>query len=75
MATVSIAFNILCSKSLFPFEWQTICEKMNTREVTRGSVWKQPDNEFFDKAPHKVEKFLIKWMHADSCLSRKRRMT
>ena len=56
--------HILCSKSLFPFEWQTICEKMNTREVTRGSVWKQPDNEFFDKAPRKVEKFLIKWMHA-----------
>merc|ERR1711871_548891 len=56
--------HILSSKSLFPFEWQVICEQMNTREVTRGSVWKQPDDEFFDKTPRKVEKFLIKWMHA-----------
>ena len=55
---------ILASKSLFPYEWQIICDKMNTREVTRGSVWKQPDSEYFDKTPRKIEKFLIKWMHA-----------
>ena len=32
---------ILSHKTLFPFEWQKICDTMNTREVTRGSVWQQ----------------------------------
>lgn len=37
---------------------------METREVTRGSVWQQPDEEYLDPSPEPVEKFLIKWAHA-----------
>lgn len=37
---------------------------METREVNRGSVLKQPDVEFFDTSSLPVEKFLIKWTHS-----------
>ena len=36
---------------------------MDTREVTRGSVLRQPDEEFFDNSALLVTKFLIKWTH------------
>ena len=55
---------VLDSRSLTPTEWQLICGCMDTREVTRGSVLKQPDSEFYDNSPIIVEKFLIKWVHA-----------
>ena len=45
-------------------EWAAVCGKMHTREVTRGSVLQQPDAEFCDPSPDKVEKFLVKWAHA-----------
>jgi len=47
-----------------PSEWVQICAHMNTREVTRGSVLQQPDEEFFSTSTEPVEKYLIKWAHA-----------
>jgi hypothetical protein len=55
---------ILARKDMSAKDWITICGGMYTHEVTRGSVWQQPDEEFFDPSPKPVEKFLIKWVHA-----------
>lgn len=55
---------ILDCRSLSAMEWKDILIKMDTREVTRGSVLQQPDEEFYDPSPELVEKFLIKWQHA-----------
>ena len=55
---------ILGSKSLSSSEWREICADMNTLEVTRGSVWQQPDDEYHSNSPTPIEKFLIKWIHA-----------
>ncbi|CAM6000877.1 unnamed protein product [Sphagnum balticum] len=41
-----------------------MCGGMDTREITRGSVLKQPDEEFFDTAKELIEKFQIKWVHS-----------
>jgi hypothetical protein len=56
--------HILDRKAMPASEWRPICSRMDTREVTRGSVLKQPDSEFFDKSDAAVEKFLIKWVHS-----------
>ena len=55
---------ILDARSLPASEWRDICLLLDTREVTRGSVLKQPDHEFYDTSPQPIEKFLIKWVHA-----------
>lgn len=55
---------ILDSRSMPSLEWKDILMKMDTREVTRGSVLQQPDEEFYDPSPEPIEKFLIKWQHA-----------
>ena len=55
---------VLGSRSLTAKGWREVCENMNTREVTRGSVWKQPDEEYFDESTLPVPKYLIKWSHA-----------
>ena len=55
---------ILDARSLPASEWRAICLILDTREVTRGSVLKQPDHEFHDTSPQLIEKFLIKWVHA-----------
>lgn len=47
-----------------PKEWISVTEAMTTLEITRGSVWQQPDDEYFDPSPARLEKFLIKWTHA-----------
>lgn len=36
--------HILASQSLTPTDWRTICDAMDTREMNRGSVLKQPDS-------------------------------
>ena len=56
--------HVLGSRSMTAAEWRVVCENMNTREVTRGSVWKQPDHEYFDQSSLMVTKYLIKWVHA-----------
>lgn len=56
--------HILTSKAMTPEQWRAVCSPMTTREITRGSVWKQPDEEFFDTSKEPLEKFLIKWLHA-----------
>lgn len=56
--------HILDSRILTPTEWRAVCGHMDTRELTRGSVLKQPDSEFYDNSPILIEKFLVKWMHA-----------
>ena len=56
--------HILGRWSATPAEWVQICAHMNTREVTRGSVLQQPDEEFFSTSIEPVEKYLIKWAHA-----------
>ena len=55
---------ILDARLLPASEWRPICLLLDTREVTRGSVLKQPDHEFYDNSPQVIEKFLIKWVHA-----------
>lgn len=55
---------ILARKEMTPKEWVSVCEGMYTHEITRGSVWQQPDSEFFDPSTKPLEKFLIKWVHA-----------
>lgn len=45
-------------------EWVPITDKMWTREITKGSVLQQPDDEYYDPSEIPVEKFLIKWVHA-----------
>lgn len=47
-----------------PKEWISVTESMTTLEITRGSLWQQPDDEYFDPSPAPLEKFLIKWTHA-----------
>lgn len=56
--------HILANKFLTQTDWRAVCDNMNTREVTRGSVWKQSDGEYYDSSSTKIEKFLVKWMHA-----------
>ncbi len=55
---------ILGRKSATPAEWRTICDSMETNEISRGSVLKQPDSEYFDTSDNLIEKYLIKWSHA-----------
>lgn len=55
---------ILASKSLSAAQWREICEGMNSIEVTRGSVWQQPDEEYLCESGVLVKKYLIKWSHA-----------
>ena len=55
---------ILGRKSATPAEWRAICDTMETDEINRGSVLKQPDNEYMDNSDNLIEKFLIKWSHA-----------
>lgn len=45
-------------------EWIPITDRMWTREITKGSVLQQPDEEYYDPSDVPVEKFLIKWAHA-----------
>lgn len=54
---------ILASRTMAQCEWRTITDAMNTREVSRGSVWKCADKEYFDDSDREIEKFLIKWSH------------
>jgi SNF2 family DNA or RNA helicase len=56
--------HILGRKSMTAREWVPITDKMWTREITKGSVLQQPDEEYFDPSEIPVEKFLIKWAHA-----------
>ena len=55
---------ILGRKSATPAEWRAICDSMETNEISRGSVLKQPDSEYFDTSDNLIEKYLIKWSHA-----------
>lgn len=56
--------HILGTMALTAIQWQDICGCIETRELTRGSVLMQPDEEYFDNSDEKVVKFLIKWTHA-----------
>ena len=56
--------HVLATKTMAAGEWRDVCEHMNTREITRGSAWKQDDEDFFDLSEAPVTKYLIKWMHA-----------
>lgn len=55
---------ILGRQSMTASAWRKICDSMDTQEVTHGSVWKQPHEEYYDESNIEVEKFLIKWVHA-----------
>jgi SNF2 family DNA or RNA helicase len=55
---------ILGKKSMPQSEWRDMNQHYTTMEVTKGSVWQQPDEEYYDNSPESLEKFLIKWMHA-----------
>ncbi len=56
--------HILGKKSMPQSEWRAMNENYTTIEVTKGSVWQQPDEEYFDDSTVPLEKFLIKWAHA-----------
>jgi len=56
--------HVLATKTMTPAEWRDVCGHMNTREITRGSAWKQPDEEYYDNSSYVVTKYLVKWMHA-----------
>ncbi|RYG98846.1 hypothetical protein EON65_50940, partial [archaeon] len=56
--------HILGRRSLPAREWRKITDAMTTREITKGSAWQQPNEEYFDNSDIPVEKFLIKWAHA-----------
>lgn len=56
--------HILRSQKLTASQWVEICDKMNTQEISRGSVWRMSDEEYYSKSPVLIEKFLIKWQHA-----------
>ena len=56
--------HILARRCFIPEEWRKACDNMNTREITRGSFFVQPDEEYFDNSLVQVEKFLVKWAHA-----------
>jgi SNF2 family DNA or RNA helicase len=45
-------------------EWRKITDNVNTRELTKFSVWQQPDDEYYDDSDVIIEKFFIKWIHA-----------
>lgn len=67
---------ILGMKTCSAADWRTITDAMpNTYEVTRGSVWQQPDEEYYCDLPQyckdssknaneMITKYLIKWQHA-----------
>jgi hypothetical protein len=55
---------ILGSETHTAAEWVPICQAIDTREVTRGSVWQQSDDEFFSTSSAPITKYLIKWNHA-----------
>lgn len=55
---------ILSRKSMTAKEWIGVCDSMNTMEITKGSVLKQPDDEYYSDSTALVEKYLIKWVHA-----------
>jgi len=58
---------ILGTKVCSPEQWRGIGDGMNTYEVTRGSVWQQPDEEYFCDLHGQtadITKYLIKWQHA-----------
>jgi len=55
---------ILGSQTLSPEDWRKILQPMQTREVTRGSVWQMTDDEFHATDSTPVERLLIKWTHA-----------
>lgn len=56
--------HILRHMALVPSEWVKLCDGMITHEITRGSVWKMTDEEFYSKSKVPLEKFQIKWQHA-----------
>lgn len=56
--------HLLARRCLVPSQWRQVCEHMTTREITRGSFFIQPDEEFFSDSFVQVEKFLVKWVHA-----------
>jgi hypothetical protein len=56
--------HILAHKKLNASQWREITDTMNTQEVTRGSVWKAPDDEYLSQSSQLIEKYLIKWTHA-----------
>eukprot|EP01039_Chlorochromonas_danica_P006834 gene6834-7549_t len=56
--------HILACRSMTASAWREITDKMTTREITKGSVLQQPDDEYYDLSNQPVEKFLIKWIHA-----------
>eukprot|EP01031_Cornospumella_fuschlensis_P026968 gene26968-32583_t len=56
--------HILGRRSLSAKDWRKITDSMTTREITKGSAWQQPDDEYYDTSDSPVEKFLIKWAHA-----------
>ncbi|CAE7830063.1 unnamed protein product, partial [Symbiodinium microadriaticum] len=56
--------HILGAETRTAAEWVPVCEAIETREVTRGSVWQQPDDEFFSSSDVPITKYLIKWKHA-----------
>ena len=55
---------ILGRKAMTPAQWRSMNENYTTVEVTKGSVWQQPDDEYYDTSDVPLEKFLIKWAHA-----------
>jgi chromodomain-helicase-DNA-binding protein 1 len=55
---------ILATRSLTAMNWRAVCGYMSTREVTRGSVWLQPEEEYASMTEDLVTKYLIKWEHA-----------
>lgn len=56
--------HILGRRTMTAMEWTAVTDNMITREITKGSVLQQPDDEYFDQSKAPVEKFLIKWVHA-----------
>jgi hypothetical protein len=56
--------HLLARRCLTPSQWRQVCGDMTTREITRGSFFIQPDEEYFSDSLVQVEKFLVKWAHA-----------
>lgn len=55
---------IIASRKLTAMQWREVCDSMYSQEVTHGSVWTMPDEEYLSESADLVEKFLIKWQHA-----------
>lgn len=52
---------ILAVRELTAAEWREVCQNMNTKEITKGSLWVQSDEDWESDSPELIEKFLCQW--------------